>query len=101
MVSLDALCLTAIKKNPDSAVAWFLITSLLYYQHDVSIIGDDVYDHMCKSLLARWPDVKHPHKEWIEKYGDLEAGSGYALPFSQLPSIVHGAAMRLKKESGQ
>lgn len=96
---LDEQCRAAIKEHPDAAVSWFLCTSWLYYREDVSVISDALFDQLCKDLLARWAEVQHPHKRFISE-DDLRAGSGFALPWHQLPSMVRWSANLMKKEAG-
>ena len=99
MEHLDGLCRAAVSRSINLAVPWFLCTSILYYRQNVSVISDDTFDTLCKDLLAHWPTVSHPHKHFITE-DDLRAGSGFALPYNQLPQRIYYAAEALKKKAG-
>ena len=72
---LDNECL---KGKP---VQWYLMTSYLYYVHDISIISDGAYDDLCKRLLngfLGFEDFTHPHSNLID-LSALAAGSGFQI----------------------
>lgn len=73
------------------------MTSWLYYRHDISVITDHTFDWVCRELALRWSEVNHRHKHFLTEE-DVAAGSGYAIAFDQLPSIVTSAASRLARK---
>lgn len=86
-----------VEKHPGVMVAWYLMTSYLYYKHDISLLPDDDYDRLCKRLLDGWSSIKHPHKKRLD-LDSLKAGTGYAL--KRYPRITMGAAHQLAVEDG-
>jgi hypothetical protein len=97
MKLLDDKLRAGVQANINVSVPWFLCTSLLYYRDLVSVVSDEAFDWMCHEMLARWEEIKHPHKGLIT-LDDLVAGTGYALDFKRLPSIIFGAARRMRAE---
>lgn len=95
--NLDAQCTEVTERRISASVPWFLTASYLYYVHDVSLLSDERFDSMCKEMDARWDEIEHPHKHFITR-ADVKAGTGYALPFGRLPTIVRaGAAVFCKQ----
>lgn len=86
--------------KPNLLVPWYLMTSHLYYQHDVSVISDGLFDWICKTLHDYWDAIEHQHKYLIDRC-QLTAGTGFALPFSIFPSRIIGAAEALRRMTGQ
>lgn len=70
-------------------VPFYLMFSYLYYAQDISPLGDDVYDHLCWSLFARWGEVTHPHRSLVE-WEALTSTTGFYI--REYPHIVRGAA---------
>ena len=86
-----------IGQNPNAMVPWYLMTSLMYYQHDISLLPDEDYDRLCKKLLSEWASIEHRHKHLLD-VEDLRAGTGYAI--KDYPGITVSAATRLAIEDG-
>jgi hypothetical protein len=59
----------------------FLWTSYLYYELDVSVWRDDTFDHHCKYLLDRYDRLPDWFTARVTR-SDLEAGTGYAVAFT-------------------
>ena len=87
----DAQCRNAIGSNKNLLVAWFLMASYQYYILDQSLISDELFDAVCKELLACWDYVHHMHKHLLLK-SDLEAGTGHRLKAEDYPEMVKNAA---------
>lgn len=68
-------------------VPQYLIHSLLYYQLGDSVITDSEFDDLCHTILDHWDEINHPHKRFLTKE-DMTAGTGFALPFAELPTVV-------------
>ncbi len=81
-----------LKKAPHAAIAWYMMLSWLYYQHDISLVPDHDYDQLCKHIMLHWDELDHPHKRFIH-LDDLKAGTGYAL--SDYPEMSQDAAFSL------
>lgn len=86
-------------EDTDILVPWFLISSLLYYHADISIISDGLYDEIAKILYEQWDGLRHPHVSVLNK-DMLLAGTGFALSLKDVPSIAISSAIRLAKETG-
>lgn len=78
-------------------VAWYLMSSFLYYTQEVSLLSDHHFDLMCKRMLDEWETLQHPHKVHID-VAQLAAGTGYAIEWDTLPGIVKSAAERAARE---
>lgn len=94
--AMDGMCRTAIKGAPMSIVPWWLMASYLYYTHDLSVLSDALYDELAKDMLARWDDIRHPHKRLIT-VDHLEAGSLFSLKEDDYPMLTRNAAAHLVK----
>lgn len=97
MPMLDEYCRSIIRERPGAAVAWWLMSSFLYYHQDESIISDGMYEELAAFLLEHWETIRHPHRHLIRKE-DLTAGSAFHLTVDQYPSIARSAALRLLTE---
>lgn len=95
--NLDQTLAKALAKSINVAVPWFLCTSYLYYQRDISILSDQEFDKMCALMLANWAKIKHPHKHFIKR-SHLTAGTGFDLPWRKLPAIVYGASAHMASQ---
>ena len=65
----------------------YLVHSLLYYILEDSVLDDAVFDRMCATILAHWDEIDHPHKTFVSR-ADMQAGTGFALAFRNLPQVV-------------
>lgn len=90
----DSMALAVMGMSPNSAIPWFLMASYLYYQHDVSLLSDSLYDQMAKAILEAWDELEHDHKKLIRK-SDLIAGSLYRLKATDYPNRTKAAAVTL------
>jgi hypothetical protein len=97
--ALDLLCQQITTRKPGTMVSWYLMASYLYYQCDVSLLSDEIYDALCDRLKWAFDSIEHPHKRLVDLEG-LSAGTGYHIPADQYPSMVKCAAMRLAQEHG-
>ena len=75
-------------------IAFYLMTSYLYYICDKSIMSDADYDTLCKRLHKQWNKVQHPHKRLIDRKA-LGAGTGYYIRKEEYPLMTCGAATML------
>jgi len=72
----------------------YLLTSLLYYKHDVSFITDEMFDEICKWLLDR-KDEALSQIFWHGPLYDeemLRTGSGFHLHINNAPIYLSNAA---------
>ena len=74
--------------SPDRCVAFYMMSSYLYYEQDKHVLSDGMFDDICKKILSKWDDITHPHKELIDKE-QLEAGPGYYIKYT---NMIKGAA---------
>lgn len=80
-------------------LGYYLMASFLYYVHDVSVIPDTTFDHICKRLLDEFDSLVHPHKHLVTK-DDLEAGTGYRLTPEVCPLRLQSAAWHWYRSEG-
>lgn len=95
---LDNVCLAAMHNAPMSIVPWYLMSSYLYYGHDLSLITDELYDKIAKDMLAKWDEIEHQHKHLITP-DDLKAGTLYRLREEDYPNMTKNAAAHLVTSS--
>ena len=81
--------------SPNRCVAYYMMSSYLYYDQDKHVISDGLFDQMCKKKLSNWDDITHPHKKLIDKES-LEAGTGYYIKYT---NMIKGAAEQWYQES--
>ena len=65
----------------------YLMTSYQYYHRYNSLISDGDFDAIGKRLLSSWEDFEHQHKHLVSLC-DLKAGTLFALPSKQYPTVV-------------
>ena len=82
-----------MKNNINLLVPSYLIHSYLYYVQHTSIIEDEDFDRLCKTLHDEYDNITHHHKHLIDKES-LLAGTGYAVEYNQ--RIIGGATHVLK-----
>lgn len=87
----------AFKKNPNTAVSFFLMASFCYYCLYESVLEDTTYDKLAKYLLDNYDSLDHPHKHLFDK-GDLGAGTLYKLKGEEYPLIVQVTAQQLVRD---
>ena len=78
-------------ENLNMMVPYYLMAAYAYYKQDDPIFTDAFFDNMGKTMLERWNDIDHYHKEYINK-DDLEAGTF----LGEYPSRVEGALRSLR-----
>ena len=81
--------------SPNRCVAYYMMSSYLYYDQDKHVISDGLFDQMCKKILSNWDDITPPHKKLIDKES-LEAGTGYYIKYT---NMIKGAAEQWYQES--
>lgn len=92
------MCRVGLNNAVRAYAAYYLTTSYCYYRLDYSVISDELYDEICKTLDEKWDEIEHEHKYLIDRE-QLRAGTGYALPFDQFPNRIIGAAQSLLREA--
>ena len=88
---LDKHAKKIFDENINKMIPYYLMASLAYYKQADPIFSDAFYDEMAKTILERWDDIEHYHKNLIKK-DDLIAGSY----LGEYPSIVEGALASLR-----
>ena len=78
-------------ENLNMMVPYYLMAAYAYYKEDDPIFTDAFFDNMGKTMLERWDDIEHWHKEYINK-GDLKAGTF----LGEYPTRVEGALRSLR-----
>ena len=69
-------------------VPYYLMSSYLYYEHDVNIFTDHEFDAICVRLLNEFDNITHMHKHLLDK-DSLRAGTGYDLKYTNM--VKHAA----------
>lgn len=59
----------------------WLLSSLLYYEWDTSLLTDEAFDLLSHNLLSAYPRLPHWFTCRVSR-DDLGTGSGFALSFS-------------------
>ena len=90
----DGQYLLVRKEHPNSVVAWWLMASYLYYIHDCPLLSDGLYDEMAQDMIARWDEIRHPHKHLITPE-HLATGSLHSLAAKDYPLVVRAAAKQV------
>ena len=75
--------------SPNRLIPYYLMSGYLYYHANAQVLSDDDYDLMCKRMILEWDNISHMHKGLITR-ADLEAGTGYAIKYT---NMIKGAAM--------
>ena len=70
--------------NPNSLLSWFLMASYAYYELGDSIMPDEEFDKLARSLQEQWNEVDHPHKYLVTET-HLSGTTGYDIEF---PTVV-------------
>jgi hypothetical protein len=95
--SFTQRALFSIERSVHLSVPWYLSCSLAYYKYDLSLIKDEAYDEICKTLKDSWGTIEHRHKYLVDK-SQLKAGTGYALDYDAFPTIVQASTNYLIRE---
>ena len=90
---MDQVAAELFAKNINMMVPWYLMASYAYYKQADPIFTDGFFDEMGKTMLERWDDIEHFHKDYIST-DDLNAGTF----LGEYPSRVEGALQSLRKE---
>ena len=69
--------------SPNRCVAFYMMSSYLYYEKDKQVLTDSFFDQMCKKISQTWDQIDHPHKKLIDKKS-LEAGTGYYIKYTNM-----------------
>lgn len=82
-----------VVRNINLGVSWYLMASYLYYQENVSLISDDDFDWLGRTLLKSYDTVVHRHWHLITR-DELAAGT-LLLPSDKYPEITKDTAIGL------
>tara|TARA_B100000925_G_scaffold212128_1_gene161828 strand:- start:10282 stop:10545 length:264 start_codon:yes stop_codon:yes gene_type:complete len=69
--------------SPNRMMAYFLMSSYLYYEKDKSVLTDFQFDNLCEKLIEKWNEITHPHKKLVN-IDDLKAGTGYRIKYTNM-----------------
>lgn len=83
----DEVVRECFKKNKNTCISFWMLSSYAYYCRYDSIMSDTAFDKMSKFMLDNYDSLEHNHKHLITK-GMLVAGSGYNLKAEDYPLIV-------------
>jgi hypothetical protein len=82
-----------LQGNRNLLIPHYLMHSWLYYECDLAVVSDGLFDKLCRDLLAEFPTLTHTHKHLVDPTA-LTAGTGFYLS-GKYPEIVKGAASAL------
>lgn len=86
-----------VNTNPNLSVPWFLLTSYLYYLHDMSLVTDNSFESMTRVMVEHWNNIAHRHKQLVTP-DMLRAGTAFNLLEEDYPTITKSAAWALARE---
>ena len=92
--NLDAYAANMFDRNINMMVPYYLMAAYAYYKDDDPIFSDAFFDNLAKTMLARWDDIEHFHKELINT-DDLVAGSY----LGKYPERIKGGLRSLREET--
>lgn len=93
---LDDIATALIERFPNLLIPWHLMSSLLYYQHDLSLVTDGMFDDICRNLDTHWDDLEHMHKHVVDREA-VRAGTGYYINMENCPLMTQAAASHMAK----
>lgn len=93
----SAYMLEKVTKNRNLSIPWFLMTSYLYYHHDMTIVTDASFDSLVRLMIAEWPNIEHRHKQLVTPEM-LGAGTAFNLRDGDYPTIAKSAAWAIARE---
>ena len=89
----DVACIQIISRVPGAAVPWFMMSSYLYYCRDISVISDDTFGMICRTLEQHWDTITHAHKHFILRSNNVASiTTGFALSEDDYPLMTRYAA---------
>lgn len=92
----DKCCVDIVDSNPNMMIPWYIMASYAYYVQDDPLISDNVFDRMSKKLLEQWDEVKHFHKDYLNR--DMVRAGTY---LGDYPSRVKDAVEQVRKTYGK
>jgi hypothetical protein len=92
-MNYDQKARDSFKKSPSSAVFFVVLASYLYYVRDESILSDETFDKMMKTILDR--NIKHSLLSHLITEEDLKAGSLFRLKPKDYPQFIIEAGERI------
>jgi hypothetical protein len=87
-MNYDAKFKQDFKASKKSAVFWYAVSSYAYYIRGCSLLSDDVFDMICKTILDE--SIYHSLLSHLYTEEDLKAGTGFAIPVKNYPNFVVG-----------
>lgn len=91
ITDIEKACSDVCDSNINMMVPWYLMAAYAYYEEDNPILEDATFDRLAKRLLQEWDNVKHMHKDYLNK-DMLEAGTF----IGEYPSRVKGAVDEIR-----
>lgn len=92
--NLDMYAATMFDRNINMMVPYYLMAAYAYYKDDDPIFSDAFFDNLAKTILERWDDIEHFHKDLLTKE-DLVAGSY----LGKYPERIKGGLRSLREET--
>ena len=92
--NLDMYAATMFDRNINMMVPYYLMAAYAYYKDDEPIFSDAFFDNLAKTILERWDDIEHFHKDLLTKQ-DLVAGTY----LGKYPERIKGGLRSLREET--
>ena len=92
--NLDMYAATMFDRNINMMVPYYLMAAYAYYKDDEPIFSDAFFDNLAKTILERWDDIEHFHKDLLTKQ-DLVAGTY----LGKYPERLKGGLRSLREET--
>ena len=93
-INLDAYAATMFERNVNMMIPYYLMAAYAYYKDDDPIFSDAFFDNLAKTILERWDDIEHFHKDLLTKE-DLVAGTY----LGKYPERIKGGLRSLREET--
>lgn len=96
MTLFDERMVRQTAERPNLMVSWYLMAALAYEVQDRPILSDAAWDDLCRRMDARWDEIDHPHKRFVDR-ATLSSATASYINYDALPQIVTGAVRSLRK----
>jgi len=87
-----------VKSTPiNKLVSHYLMSSYLYYELDVNVYDDFLFNEICSHLADNFDTITHPHKHLLDLTA-LKASTGFDIIYPCL--VKHASVMWYEEVTG-
>lgn len=83
----DEVVRECFKKNKNSCISWWIVSSYCYYIKNESLMSDTAFDKLSKWMLDNFHTLEHTHKHLLSKDA-LRMGTGAFIKEDDYPLRV-------------